>query len=329
MGRLDGETNFSDCLTVGQAASFLGVSTATLRNWDRSGKLKPRRHPQNGYRIYLHADLEAVLRSADLSTTKAVAYAPRVDWSDMRESEHFVQFYEGDEYLIESVSGFVAAALEGGNACVVIATLEHRIAIQKRLIILGLNVASAIESGRYIVLDAADTLLKIMVDGLPNGPRVMEVLGSVISQLEKDGRRVHAFGEMVALLWAEGNRHAAIRLEELWNELGKSQRFALFCAYPLALFGDDSHAVPFNGICACHTRVIPAESYADIDSADERLRAVCLLQQKAQSLDAEIQRRMDLEKMLSQREQELAEALKTTTAAPHSTSDERANAGPA
>jgi hypothetical protein len=134
---------------------------------------------------------------------------------------------------------------------------------------------------------------------------------------------------MVALLWAEGNRHAAIRLEELWNELGKSQRFALFCAYPLALFGDDSHAVPFNGICACHTRVIPAESYADIDSADERLRAVCLLQQKAQSLDAEIQRRMDLEKMLSQREQELAEALKTTTAAPHSTSDERANAGPA
>ena len=47
MGRLNVPTsNFADCLTIGEAAEFLGVSTATLRNWDRSGKLKPRRHPQ-------------------------------------------------------------------------------------------------------------------------------------------------------------------------------------------------------------------------------------------------------------------------------------------
>ena len=59
-------SNFSDFLTISEAADFLGVSTATLRNWDRSGKLKPRRHPHNGYRIYLHEDLEAVLRSAEL-----------------------------------------------------------------------------------------------------------------------------------------------------------------------------------------------------------------------------------------------------------------------
>ena len=58
-------SNFADCLTIGEAAEYLGVSAATLRNWDRSGKLKPRRHPQNGYRIYLHEDLAAVLQSAD------------------------------------------------------------------------------------------------------------------------------------------------------------------------------------------------------------------------------------------------------------------------
>jgi signal transduction histidine kinase/ActR/RegA family two-component response regulator len=68
MARVDfSPSNFADVLTISQAADFLGVSTATLRNWDRSGKLKPRRHPQNGYRIYLHEDLEAVLRSADLA----------------------------------------------------------------------------------------------------------------------------------------------------------------------------------------------------------------------------------------------------------------------
>src|SRR3954470_20190848 len=89
--------NFSDVLSIGEAADFLGVSTATLRNWDRSGKLKPRRHPQNGYRIYLHKDLEAVLRTADLSTLTEDSIAPQVNWNNVRDSEHFVQFYENDE----------------------------------------------------------------------------------------------------------------------------------------------------------------------------------------------------------------------------------------
>jgi PAS domain S-box-containing protein len=316
MARIDSNSNFADCLTVGQAASYLGVSTATLRNWDRSGKLKPRRHPQNGYRIYLHEDLEGVLRSADLSTRES-PFVPRADWSEMRESDHFVQFYENDEFLVDSITGFVAAALEGGNSSLVVATLEHRIAIQRNLTAAGVGIAAAIEAGRYVVLDAADTLAKFIVDGVPNERLFMEHFGGVMAKLAHGGRRVHAFGEMVSLLWAEGNRHAAIRLEELWNELGKSHRFVLFCAYPLALFGDESHAVPFNGICACHTRVIPAESYADIDSADERLRAVTRLQQKAQALEAEIAHRTEVEKTLAKRERELADFLEHSTVGLH------------
>jgi excisionase family DNA binding protein len=39
-------------LTITEAANLLGVSVSTLRNWDRQGKLKPRRHPMNGYRMY-------------------------------------------------------------------------------------------------------------------------------------------------------------------------------------------------------------------------------------------------------------------------------------
>src|SRR4249920_1712651 len=113
--------NFADCLTIGEAAEVLGVSAATLRNWDRSGKLKPRRHPQNGYRIYLHEDLEAVLRSADLSALSDESITPQVDWSKIGDSEHFVQFYENDEFLIESAAGFIGAALgEGGSGVVAV-----------------------------------------------------------------------------------------------------------------------------------------------------------------------------------------------------------------
>ncbi|MDG3008202.1 MerR family DNA-binding transcriptional regulator [Paludisphaera mucosa] len=48
-------------LTVKGAAEFLGVSAETLRNWDRSAKLTPRRHPVNGYRLYEKNELEAML----------------------------------------------------------------------------------------------------------------------------------------------------------------------------------------------------------------------------------------------------------------------------
>ena len=51
----------SDYLTVGAAASYLGVSKDTLRRWDAAGKLKARRHPVTGFRLYLQEDLDAVL----------------------------------------------------------------------------------------------------------------------------------------------------------------------------------------------------------------------------------------------------------------------------
>lgn len=44
-------------LTIAQAANLLGVSVSTLRNWDRQGRLTPRRHPINGYRMYNRAEI--------------------------------------------------------------------------------------------------------------------------------------------------------------------------------------------------------------------------------------------------------------------------------
>jgi K+-sensing histidine kinase KdpD len=57
-------------------------------------------------------------------------------------------------------------------------------------------------------------------------------------------------------------------------------------------------------VCACHTRVIPAESYAGLETESQRLRAISLLQQKANSLEAEIQHRQEVQKALVHRERE-------------------------
>ena len=48
-------------LTVSEAAELLGVSASTIRNWDRSGKLKTIRHPVNNYRLYDRYELQTLL----------------------------------------------------------------------------------------------------------------------------------------------------------------------------------------------------------------------------------------------------------------------------
>lgn len=48
-------------ITIKDASSILGVSKITLRNWDKSGKLKAHRHPFNNYRVYKIEDIDKVL----------------------------------------------------------------------------------------------------------------------------------------------------------------------------------------------------------------------------------------------------------------------------
>ena len=52
-------------ITIKQAAKILGVSPLTLRNWDKSGKLKAHRHPMNNYRVYKIEDLETVIQEIE------------------------------------------------------------------------------------------------------------------------------------------------------------------------------------------------------------------------------------------------------------------------
>lgn len=53
-------------LTVKEAAQLLGVSPLTLRNWDKSGKLKAIRHPINNYRLYPREKIELLLKKITL-----------------------------------------------------------------------------------------------------------------------------------------------------------------------------------------------------------------------------------------------------------------------
>lgn len=55
----------SKYITIKDASNILGMSKITLRNWDKSGKLKAHRHPFNNYRVYKIEDIDKVLEMID------------------------------------------------------------------------------------------------------------------------------------------------------------------------------------------------------------------------------------------------------------------------
>ena len=241
-------------------------------------------------------------------------------WQESHGQGHSVQFYEQDSHLLEGVSQFIGAAVLAGDSALVIATKSHREGLALQFGSLGLNLAPAMNAGRFQWMDAAETLKKFMRDGEPDFARFEQAVGEPISQLAGTGakpRRIAAYGEMVALLWADGNRQAAIRLEQFWNRLAERHSFYLHCAYPLEQFSGEEDGGGLQFICAEHSHIVPGEQYTDLTDDVERLRAIVSLQQKAQALQTEIQERKKIELALQERETELREFLEDAAIGIH------------
>jgi hypothetical protein len=168
---------------------------------------------------------------------------------------HDVQVYRTDDSLTTSVVEFLAAAIRVGQPIIVIATETHRRAFANGLRAMGLD-PDAMLAGRLAVwLDARQTLDSFMENGLPNRELFSATVGSVFAKV-LDKRQylvVRAFGEMVDLLWKDGNTEAAILLEQLWNELAYKYKYSLLCGYSIDNFLHEAGVVAFRRVCDQHT----------------------------------------------------------------------------
>jgi hypothetical protein len=175
-------------------------------------------------------------------------------WGELAPCDHLVQIYEDETRFMETLERFIGEGLRAGEATVVIATASHLTWLESRLREAGHDLDAAGAEDRFIALDAASTLSEFMVDGWPDDARFFEVIGGVIARAKRGGRGMRAFGEMVALLWAQGHNGATVRLEHLWNELIEQQALALFCAYPrIGATRDLTEAL--TDVCAAHSKV--------------------------------------------------------------------------
>lgn len=170
--------------------------------------------------------------------------------------EHLVHFYDDETVFLNSLETFILRGLMDGEAVVVIALPSHRTALEFRLAGHGLNLAKLAASEQLVLLDARETLSTFMWDGLPSEPLFEEALGKLVTRLRAGHRTVRAFGEMVGILWEQGNRAATLRLEEIWHRFCQREGLVLYCAYRQAAFAAEPESR--RQICASHSHLIEA-----------------------------------------------------------------------
>jgi hypothetical protein len=167
---------------------------------------------------------------------------------------HTVQFYEDDSFLIDSVATFVKEGIEAQDTVVMFLTPQHRQLLDQALRADDAGPGLREHAGSLAFYDAEDTMAEFMVEGWPEESLFMPMMDRILRPLS-EGRPVRVFGEMVALLWTQGQFRAALRLEELWNALIARQPFSLLCAYGITGFQGKEARESYRRVCAQHNHV--------------------------------------------------------------------------
>ena len=215
------------------------------------------------------------------------------------DGHHLVQFYDDEAVLFAAVVRFLGAGLEAGDRLVVVATPEHRESLVRLL--QDRDVDRAIADGQMLLLDAREMLARFMVGGRPDPARFSSALEDALG-LAKGGRqgaRVRAYGEMVDLLWRDGERSAAIDLEELWNEAGRAHAFSLLCSYVMGNFYKGDDGARLLDVCRTHSHVLPTEGDAGLDAISTPSEAedeTSRLRERVRSLERELAQSREIER---------------------------------
>ena len=203
--------------------------------------------------------IQAVLRGQQFVSSWLKGYEFADTGEEKAPHRHEVHFYSDEAFLLETFARFIAVALKSGRAAIVVITESHSDGLVSRLKAQGLDVDAATQQGTYIQLDVNKTFSTFMVNDMPDSARFFEVAGGLIEAAAKAARQPHrgvvACGEGTSVLWAEGKTDAAIRVEQLWDEVGKTFGVDILCGYALDSFPSEEDKHVLQSICAEHSAV--------------------------------------------------------------------------
>jgi DNA-binding NarL/FixJ family response regulator len=242
-----------EALSIG-AAGYLVKSDAGRQLLVAVGAVLQGKHYLSSSLSGLHVNYNRHQHDATCASSKPKQFAQAP-----ANGRHEAVFYSDDRQLLDHLSRFVGAALNAGNGAVVVATGAHREGLQRSLQASGVDIAAALEQGRYIAVDADELLSGCMVNGVLEPNAFLQGFGQLIpkaaSAVKTEHPRVAVFGEGPDLLWKQGNATAAIQDEKLGNQLVEMYAVDILCGYSLSNIRGVAAVDVLQEICAEHSAV--------------------------------------------------------------------------
>jgi MEDS: MEthanogen/methylotroph, DcmR Sensory domain len=149
---------------------------------------------------------------------------------------HAAHFFRDEDALAALVADFLIDGFTASQPAVVIASQRHLDRILEKLHEHSLDIDRLEAEHRLFSVEAETLLATIMSGGLPDAARVRAEVIPLIEQAcaGRADCTVRLYGDLVNLLWNEGETGAALVLEEIWNDLTRERDVAVLCGYAMA-----------------------------------------------------------------------------------------------
>ncbi|MDT7815939.1 MAG: two-component system, NarL family, nitrate/nitrite response regulator NarL [Acidobacteriaceae bacterium] len=172
---------------------------------------------------------------------------------------HEVEFYSDDAAFVVGFTRFIEAALESGNAVIVVATESHRKSLLQRLREHGVDIVAAVKQGHYVSLDVVDTLSTFMVNDLPDPARFLKVAGNLVAATAKASRGIAPVLQLVVNVLlscgSKGRRMRRLRSNTYGTRSPRAAKVDILCGYVLNSFQREHESHIYERICAKHSAV--------------------------------------------------------------------------
>ena len=183
--------------------------------------------------------------------------------------DHIVQLYQDQQFLNRAVCRFAAGAIANGEGVILVPTAAHWEAFRPRLEAEGVDVKAALGNGQLTIVDADELLPRFMKDAMPDAPLFLGLAANVIAKARGEGQypKVRWWGEMVNLLWEQGNVAASMSLEDQFDRLAGHHEIAIFCSFVMDNFNSEVQSRLLPRLGQNHSHLIPVEDYARLERA--------------------------------------------------------------
>lgn len=182
---------------------------------------------------------------------------------------HSVQICLDEASQVKTLTRYIMDGLSNNEAVIAIAKTALRKAVMSNLYALGYDMQALKNRDQVKFFDAEFLLSDLLLDGVLEEQAFQVFVVLPVQAAKLKYQKVRAFGEMVDILWQNGQYNSAIQLEELWSNLCKKEDLNLLCTYFLTSLDESSYDYSLEQICRYHSPLIPMNNITNPNSDSE------------------------------------------------------------